>query len=93
MYVIAKNMKYTYLPIICLFIVQLLISCESDKKLNPRKALITGNITNFDKYSNKNWIEIMHPDLFSQEAPFKQIEIARDGSFQYETELVSPSLC
>ncbi|MDP3568962.1 hypothetical protein [Sediminibacterium sp.] len=85
-------MKYSYLLVISLITTSLLVSCEYEQ-LNPKKALITGKISNFDQYSNKKWIEFVHPDLFSQETPFEQIEIGADGSFRYETELVSPALC
>jgi thiol-disulfide isomerase/thioredoxin len=61
--------------------------------LNPTKTIITGFVLNLDKHENKNWLEFLHPDLFSQEAPFEQIKIDSLGYFKYEIEIVSPALC
>lgn len=61
--------------------------------LFPGKITITGEVLYFNQYANKNWIEFLHPDLFSPDAPFKQTKIDSTGRFRYEAELVSPALC
>ena len=71
----------------------LIVSCAFENHLKPGKALITGNISNFDKHSDKKWIDFVSPDLFYQEFPRVPIEIKSDSSFRYELELVSPALC
>lgn len=76
-----------------IFIASLFISCKFEKTLNPKTATITGEISNLEKHKNKKWVEFLHPDLFSQDAPFKQIEIDSLGHFRYEMKIVSPSLC
>jgi len=86
-------MKYLSLLITYIFTANLLGSCEFENHLKPKKALITGYISNFDKCSNKNWIDFVAPDLFSMEFPRVPIEIKPDGSFRYELELVSPARC
>lgn len=86
-------MKHFCILITLLFTVSFFQSCKFEKPLNPRKAIITGDISNLDKHVNKKWIEIIHPDLFSQKAPIKQVEIDSLGHFSYEMEIVSPALC
>ncbi len=86
-------MRYKLLLILFIFPVFLFQSCESEKLLNPTKTIITGFVSNLDKHENKNWLEFLHPDLFSQEIPFVQIKIDSLGYFKYEMEIVSPALC
>jgi thiol-disulfide isomerase/thioredoxin len=86
-------MKYLSLLITYIFTANLLWSCSFENHLKPKKALVTGYISNFDKYSNKNWIDFVAPDLFSMEFPRVPIEIKPDGSFRYELDLVSPARC
>jgi thiol-disulfide isomerase/thioredoxin len=86
-------MKQFNLLIIYIATIGLFVSCESTNPINPKKTLVTGKISNFDKFSQKNWIEVLPPDLFSLEFPFKQIKVDSLGCFRYEIELVSPALC
>ena len=86
-------MKHYLLIILYIFTVFLFQSCKSEKTLNPTKTIITGFVSNLDKHENKNWLEFLHPDLFSQQAPFEQIKIDSLGYFKYEIEIVSPALC
>jgi len=86
-------MKHFRILITVILTVSLFQSCKFEKTLNPKKATITGDISNMDKHENKKWIEFIHPDLFSEEAPIKQVEIDSLGHFRYEMEIISPSLC
>lgn len=86
-------MRHFRILITVLLTVSLFQFCKFEKSLNPGKATITGDISNLDKHENKKWIEFMHPDLFSQEAPIKQVEIDSLGHFRYEMEIISPALC
>lgn len=86
-------MKHILLIICTVISFVSLNSCESAQSLNPTKAVITGRVSNLDKHENKSWLEFLHPDLFTQEVPFEQIEIDSLGYFKYEIEIVSPSLC
>jgi thiol-disulfide isomerase/thioredoxin len=86
-------MKHYLLIILYIFTVFLFQSCKSEKTLNPTKTIITGYVSNLDNHENKNWLEFLHPDLFSQQAPFEQIKIDSLGYFKYEIEIVSPALC
>jgi len=86
-------MKYYRIIFAFIFTASLFLSCKFEKPLNPKTATITGEISNLEKHKNKKWVEILHPDLFSQDTPFKQIEIDSSGHFRYEMEIVSPALC
>ncbi|WP_165835953.1 TlpA family protein disulfide reductase [Marinifilum breve] len=61
--------------------------------MQANKAIISGEVINLSQHKNKTWIEILHPDIFAQSAPFKQIKIDSTGKFRYEAELISPCLC
>lgn len=86
-------MKHTLLLLSIIIAFTIFHSCKSDKSLNPTKAVIAGRVSNLDKHENKNCLEFLHPDLFSQEVPFEQIKIDSLGYFKYEIEIVSPALC
>lgn len=86
-------MKHFQILIIVLWAISLISSCKHEKSLNPVMTIITGEISNLDKHKTKRWIEIVHPDLFSQEASFIPVEIDSLGQFRFEMEIVSPSLC
>ncbi|WP_321308483.1 TlpA disulfide reductase family protein [Marinifilum fragile] len=86
-------MRYYLLYIIFIAAIISLPSCNESKPLQATKAIITGEIINLSQPKNKTWIEVLHPDIFAQSAPFKQIKIDSTGKFKYEAKLISPSLC
>ncbi|MDQ2177943.1 TlpA disulfide reductase family protein [Marinifilum sp. D714] len=68
-------------------------SCKQSKPLQANKAIISGEVINFSQHKNKTWIEVLHPDIFAQSTPFKQIKIDSTGKFRYQAQLISPGLC
>jgi thiol-disulfide isomerase/thioredoxin len=85
-------MKYALLALIGYALFSL-AGCHEKSQLSPQKVVVIGKVNNFDITRDKKWIEIAYPDLFSYAGEFKSVPIDADGSFRFETELVSPALC
>lgn len=81
-------MKRIFLPFFALFI---LFSCtQKEKNQIPQKTVITGQVSNFEKVSEHDFIEFIYEDILASQTKFVE-EINKDGQFKFILDLDYPT--
>jgi thiol-disulfide isomerase/thioredoxin len=77
--------------ILSFFVILIIISCS--QKVNnqiSKKTIITGQVSNFDKVSEHDFVEIIFPDLLAGQKKVSQ-QIDEKGQFRFEIDLNKPT--
>ena len=86
-------MKNKILLALSILLHSFFFSCSHDEALKLNNAKISGQIINHENHETKTWLEIIYPDILSNDLPHKQIKIDSTGAFNYEISIASPALC
>jgi len=81
-------MKKTFL---FFFVILIITSCiQKDNNQMSKKTIISGQVSNFEKVSEHDFIEIIFPDLLAGQKKVSQ-QIDEKGQFRFEIDLNKPT--